>query len=174
MKWPNGVIWGFQGAPHPAAVVMADEWTKPYSRELAAFPASWVRASKFWPSTGKGTFSPFDWLRVPTPVNDKLNPHLKFFWFIHLLLSLISSFEKSWMPTNAINTTFAIYVSLNIRMIFVKPMFLNTVLGRIDNVYGDRHLVCTLRPSEPEFEEQAIVAAWPKCIMYLLQNNLNF
>jgi glycine dehydrogenase len=32
---------------------MADEWTKPYTRESAAFPAPWVRASKFWPTTGR-------------------------------------------------------------------------------------------------------------------------
>lgn len=42
-----------KGAPHPASAVMADEWNRPYSREVAAFPASWVRASKFWPSTGR-------------------------------------------------------------------------------------------------------------------------
>lgn len=70
-----------KGAPHPAAVVLADNWTRSYSREVAAFPASWVRASKFWPST-----------------------------------------------------------------------------GRVDNVYGDRNLVCTLPPAEPEFEVQAAAA----------------
>eukprot|EP00850_Spirogloea_muscicola_P009713 SM000055S18247 [mRNA] locus=s55:188401:194529:- [translate_table: standard] len=42
-----------QGAPHPASVVLADEWQKPYGREQAAFPASWVRQSKFWPSTSR-------------------------------------------------------------------------------------------------------------------------
>uniref|UniRef100_A0A0D6QV42 Glycine cleavage system P protein n=1 Tax=Araucaria cunninghamii TaxID=56994 RepID=A0A0D6QV42_ARACU len=42
-----------KGAPHPASVVMSDEWKKPYPREVAAFPASWVRASKFWPSVGR-------------------------------------------------------------------------------------------------------------------------
>lgn len=42
-----------KGAPHPASIVIADEWNKPYSREVAAFPASWVRASKFWPTTGR-------------------------------------------------------------------------------------------------------------------------
>ncbi|KAH7285844.1 hypothetical protein KP509_33G048300 [Ceratopteris richardii] len=70
-----------KGAPHPASVVMADAWNKPYSRELAAFPASWVRSSKFWPST-----------------------------------------------------------------------------ARVDNVYGDRNLICTLPPAEPEFEVQAAAA----------------
>ena len=32
---------------------MADEWTHGYARERAAFPADWVRASKFWPSVGR-------------------------------------------------------------------------------------------------------------------------
>eukprot|EP01018_Ginkgo_biloba_P023381 Gb_03208 [translate_table: standard] len=71
-----------KGAPHPASVVMADEWKKPYSREVAAFPASWVRASKFWPST-----------------------------------------------------------------------------GRVDNVYGDRNLICTLPPSGDVVLEQEAAAA---------------
>ena len=35
-------------APHTAAVVTG-EWNRPYSRELAAFPAPWVRERKFWP-----------------------------------------------------------------------------------------------------------------------------
>lgn len=42
-----------KGAPHPASVVLSDDWNRPYSRELAAFPAAWVRASKFWPSTSR-------------------------------------------------------------------------------------------------------------------------
>ncbi|CAI5462604.1 unnamed protein product [Closterium sp. Yama58-4] len=42
-----------KNAPHPASVVIADEWTKPYPREQAAFPAPWVRAAKFWPTTGR-------------------------------------------------------------------------------------------------------------------------
>jgi glycine dehydrogenase len=40
-------------APHTAKVVCADEWNRPYSRELAAFPAPWTRASKFWPAVGR-------------------------------------------------------------------------------------------------------------------------
>ena len=35
-------------APHTAAVVTG-EWNRSYSRELAAFPAAWVRERKFWP-----------------------------------------------------------------------------------------------------------------------------
>ena len=36
-------------APHTADVVTASEWARPYSRELAAFPAAWIREGKFWP-----------------------------------------------------------------------------------------------------------------------------
>ena len=40
-------------APHTARVVCADAWTHAYPRELAAFPDSWTRASKFWPAVGR-------------------------------------------------------------------------------------------------------------------------
>jgi glycine dehydrogenase len=40
-------------APHTAPAVTASEWTHPYSRELAAFPAPWTRARKFWPAVGR-------------------------------------------------------------------------------------------------------------------------
>jgi glycine dehydrogenase len=42
-----------KNAPHTAESVMASEWTHPYSREVAAFPAPWVRVRKFWPSVGR-------------------------------------------------------------------------------------------------------------------------
>ncbi|KAM7277338.1 hypothetical protein ACFE04_019204 [Oxalis oulophora] len=42
-----------KSAPHPPTLLMADTWTKPYSRDYAAFPASWLRVAKFWPSTGR-------------------------------------------------------------------------------------------------------------------------
>jgi glycine dehydrogenase len=38
-----------RGAPHTAASLMTDEWDKPYSRELAAFPVVSLRATKYWP-----------------------------------------------------------------------------------------------------------------------------
>jgi len=40
-------------APHTVDVVSANEWTHPYSREQAAFPAPWSRANKFWPAVGR-------------------------------------------------------------------------------------------------------------------------
>ncbi|XP_024021795.1 glycine dehydrogenase (decarboxylating), mitochondrial [Morus notabilis] len=71
-----------KSAPHPPSLLMADAWTKPYSRESAAFPAPWLRASKFWPTT-----------------------------------------------------------------------------GRVDNVYGDRNLICTLLPASQAVEEEAAATA---------------
>ncbi|KAJ9183570.1 hypothetical protein P3X46_007408 [Hevea brasiliensis] len=71
-----------KGAPHPPSLLMADAWSKPYSREYAAFPASWLRVAKFWPIT-----------------------------------------------------------------------------GRVDNVYGDRNLICTLLPASQYVEEQAAATA---------------
>lgn len=40
-------------APHTAAVVTADEWKRPYSRQKAAFPLPFVRDAKFWPSVSR-------------------------------------------------------------------------------------------------------------------------
>ncbi|MBI5340963.1 MAG: aminomethyl-transferring glycine dehydrogenase [Mycolicibacterium rufum] len=37
-------------APHTAATVTAEEWTLPYSRELAAFPAPAPHGVKYWPA----------------------------------------------------------------------------------------------------------------------------
>ncbi|CAJ2675229.1 unnamed protein product [Trifolium pratense] len=71
-----------KGAPHPPSLLMADAWTKPYTREYAAFPAPWLRGAKFWPTT-----------------------------------------------------------------------------GRVDNVYGDRNLICTLLPASQAVEEPAAATA---------------
>src|SRR5690606_24397141 len=40
-------------APHTAAVVTADEWTRPYSRTRAAFPLPYLRTAKTWPAVGR-------------------------------------------------------------------------------------------------------------------------
>ncbi|HET9486532.1 MAG TPA: aminomethyl-transferring glycine dehydrogenase [Chryseosolibacter sp.] len=40
-------------APHTAAVVTADEWKRPYSRQKAAFPLAFVKETKFWPSISR-------------------------------------------------------------------------------------------------------------------------
>ena len=40
-------------APHTAAVITADEWTRPYSRQKAAYPLPYVKHMKFWPSVSR-------------------------------------------------------------------------------------------------------------------------
>ncbi len=40
-------------APHTAKNVCANEWTRPYSREQAAYPLSYVRENKFWPAVAR-------------------------------------------------------------------------------------------------------------------------
>lgn len=42
-----------KNAPHTAAVISADSWDHPYSRQQAAFPLPYVAAHKFWPSVGR-------------------------------------------------------------------------------------------------------------------------
>jgi glycine dehydrogenase len=42
-----------KNSPHPASRVTASEWTHPYTREQAAFPAAWTRDSKFWPAVAR-------------------------------------------------------------------------------------------------------------------------
>jgi len=40
-------------APHTAALITADEWTRPYSRQKAAYPLPFVKEAKFWPSVSR-------------------------------------------------------------------------------------------------------------------------
>jgi glycine dehydrogenase len=40
-------------SPHPLADLLADEWTRPYSRERAAFPTSATREHKIWPAVSR-------------------------------------------------------------------------------------------------------------------------
>ena len=42
-----------KNAPHTMEVVVADGWSRRYSRERAAFPLPWVRERKFWPAVGR-------------------------------------------------------------------------------------------------------------------------
>ena len=39
-----------KNAPHTAEVVTADEWPYSYSRQIAAYPAPWLKDHKYWPS----------------------------------------------------------------------------------------------------------------------------
>ena len=42
-----------KNAPHTAEQVTTDAWHHPYSREQAAYPASWTRTQKFWPAVAR-------------------------------------------------------------------------------------------------------------------------
>jgi glycine dehydrogenase len=42
-----------KNAPHTAMEIASDSWSHKYSREKAAFPASYVVARKFWPSVAR-------------------------------------------------------------------------------------------------------------------------
>ena len=51
-RWPRDDN-PLKHAPHTAAVLLAGEWSHPYSREEAAYPLPWVRANKYWPPVGR-------------------------------------------------------------------------------------------------------------------------
>ncbi|AYA37677.1 glycine dehydrogenase (aminomethyl-transferring) [Hymenobacter oligotrophus] len=40
-------------APHTAAVLLQEEWTRPYTREQAAYPTDFARRYKFWPTVSR-------------------------------------------------------------------------------------------------------------------------
>jgi glycine dehydrogenase len=42
-----------KNAPHTAAMITADNWTMPYSRQKAAYPLPYVKDAKFWPSVSR-------------------------------------------------------------------------------------------------------------------------
>jgi glycine dehydrogenase len=42
-----------KNAPHTQQRVIATEWSHPYTRERAAFPAEWTRDFKFWPAVAR-------------------------------------------------------------------------------------------------------------------------
>ncbi|MCP4849906.1 MAG: aminomethyl-transferring glycine dehydrogenase [Verrucomicrobiaceae bacterium] len=42
-----------KNAPHTALQVTSDDWPHPYSRQEAAFPAKWVKNSKYWPPVSR-------------------------------------------------------------------------------------------------------------------------
>ena len=42
-----------KNAPHTLATISHDKWDKPYSRDVAAFPADFVKIKKTWPTVGR-------------------------------------------------------------------------------------------------------------------------
>jgi glycine dehydrogenase len=51
-EWPQDDN-PLKNAPHTAVVLLGAEWPHPYPRELAAFPTSAQKASKYWPPVGR-------------------------------------------------------------------------------------------------------------------------
>jgi glycine dehydrogenase len=42
-----------KNAPHTAAMLIADRWVYPYSREQAAYPRPYLKQTKYWPPVGR-------------------------------------------------------------------------------------------------------------------------
>jgi len=42
-----------KNAPHTAEALLAETWTHPYAREVAAYPTKSLRANKYWPPVGR-------------------------------------------------------------------------------------------------------------------------
>jgi glycine dehydrogenase len=42
-----------KNAPHTVETLLSDQWSHPYSRELAAYPVPGLRKDKFWPASGR-------------------------------------------------------------------------------------------------------------------------
>jgi glycine dehydrogenase len=51
-KWPDDDN-PLKGAPHTQDDVLAEEWQRPYSREVATRPAPWLRDHKVWPAVNR-------------------------------------------------------------------------------------------------------------------------
>ncbi len=51
-EWPRDDN-PLHNAPHTAAVVTADAWEHPYSRQDAAWPAAWLADHKYWPPVSR-------------------------------------------------------------------------------------------------------------------------
>jgi len=42
-----------KNAPHTAQTLLSNEWTHPYSREIAAYPVPRLKMNKYWPPVGR-------------------------------------------------------------------------------------------------------------------------
>ena len=64
-------------APHTLALVAADEWTRPYSRERAGFPSAATRSHKVWPTVARidGAFGDRNLVCVCPPVDAYASSH---------------------------------------------------------------------------------------------------
>ncbi len=67
-----------KNAPHTLHIITADEWTKPYSRQLAAFPLPYVQENKFWPSVSRvnNTYGDRNLVCTCEPIESYMEPAL--------------------------------------------------------------------------------------------------
>jgi len=42
-----------KNSPHTLKAITAEKWDRPYTRQQAAFPATWTREKKYWPTVGR-------------------------------------------------------------------------------------------------------------------------
>ncbi|MEO6846192.1 MAG: aminomethyl-transferring glycine dehydrogenase [Chthoniobacterales bacterium] len=42
-----------KNAPHPADIIISDDWDRPYTRKQAAYPAPWLNDYKYWPPVSR-------------------------------------------------------------------------------------------------------------------------
>ena len=42
-----------RNAPHPAEDLLGEEWGRPYTREMAAYPVDSLRPGKYWPPVSR-------------------------------------------------------------------------------------------------------------------------
>jgi len=63
-------------APHTAAAVTADDWTRPYSRQQGAMPVPGMESSKFWPIVARidGAFGDRNFVCSCPPLRDLAEP----------------------------------------------------------------------------------------------------
>ncbi len=71
-----------KNAPHPEYEIVGDNWTHPYSREKAAYPAEFVRNNKFWINVARiddafGDRNTFCQIITPEFVEQKLGLEIK-------------------------------------------------------------------------------------------------
>jgi glycine dehydrogenase len=67
-----------KNAPHTAQSVISDNWSFPYSREKAAYPAHWTRLNKFWPSVARvdNAYGDRNLICSCTPVSDYVEDNI--------------------------------------------------------------------------------------------------
>ena len=66
-----------KNAPHTQFSLLSAEWTKPYTREQAAFPLPYVKENKFWPSVGRvnNTYGDRNLVCTCEPVESYMEAH---------------------------------------------------------------------------------------------------